>query len=67
MGWQDCPPNPLQHNKSKLTLAVYAEDGADNELKARRRCVAKYGNDPDLHQPWMDNWLAAKGSHKLQE
>ena len=48
MDWKHYPPNPLQHKSTKVTLAAYAEKGADNELKARRRCVDKYGRDPNL-------------------
>ena len=60
MKWHPLPPNPLQHKSASMTLAVYAEEGADNELKARRRCVDKYGGGPVLRQDWMDIWDKVK-------
>ena len=62
MDWKPYPPNPLQHKSPKMTLAVYAEKGSDNDYKARIRCIEEYGADLDLRQPWMDNYTKRTGS-----
>ena len=48
MKWEPHPPNPLQHTNIKMTLTNYATKGVDNVWEAKRRCVEKYGRDPDL-------------------
>ena len=56
MQWKPEPPNPLQHLSTKTTLTYYAAQGSDSEWEARRRCVEKYGRDPEKRQEWMEQW-----------
>ena len=58
MGWKQFPPNPLQHTSEDTTRKKYASSGADNELKARLRCIEKV-NPPHSYpiQPWMKLWF----------
>ena len=48
MGWKPAPPNPLMHFNESMTLSKYATKGSLNEWEAKRRCVEKYGQDPEL-------------------
>ena len=57
MGWEPCPPNPLQHESYKTTLESYASKGCEDKWKAQVRCCEKYASDPDLRKPWMEQWL----------
>ena len=54
MKWTPLPPNPLAHTTIKTTLERYAMKGSDNVQEATLRCIEKYGSDPKLRQPWMD-------------
>ena len=47
-----------------MTLAKYATKGSDNLWDAKRRCVAKYGDDPELRQEWMEEWLNMREANK---
>ena len=40
-----------------MTIAKYATKGIDHLFNAKLRCVKKYGNNPDLRQDWMDDWI----------
>jgi hypothetical protein len=42
MGWEDEPPNPLQHTTPRLAETTYAKAGAANRNDARHRCIEKY-------------------------
>lgn len=64
MQWEPHPPNPLQHTNKKMTLAKYATKGSENKWDAKRRCVEKYGGNPDLKQEWMNEWLKMAEANK---
>ena len=64
MKWEPHPPNPLQHTSIRMTLTNYAAKGVDNEWEARRRCVEKYGRDPELRQEWMKEWIQKQKENK---
>ena len=57
MKWEPHPPNPCLHIKMTTTTERYAQKGIDNVFEARLRCVKKYGSNPSLRQPWMDELL----------
>ena len=56
MNWRPAPPNPLQHRDRKTAIENYAAKGSDDIQEAYKRCLEKYGNDPELRQPWMDKY-----------
>ena len=60
MGWEPKPLNPTNHTSLKTTLVKYAEDGCEDMIAARVRCVHKYKNDTDKRQEWMDGWTSSQ-------
>ena len=63
MGWNPCPPNPLQHTNDRMTLENYAAKGSDNVHEARKRCALKYSSDPTTRLPWMSNYVVVPDHH----
>ena len=67
MKWEPHPPNPLQHTNEKMTIAKYATKGSDHSFNAKLRCVKKYGDNPDLRQDWMNDWIDMVKDNKSQD
>ena len=40
-----------------MTKEHYAKRGCDDKWATQKRCVDKYARDPNLRQPWMNDWL----------
>ena len=40
-----------------MTIRMYAEDGADDEMEARKRCLKKFAEKKITYAPWMSSYL----------
>ena len=65
MGMRPAPPNPLQHATITMTIRKYAEDGADDEMEARKRCLKKFEEKKMIWAPWMLSYLS-RSERKLK-
>ena len=65
MDMRPAPPNPLQHATVTMTIRKYAEDGADDEMEARKRCLKKYAEEKMIWAPWMAPYLS-RSERKLK-